>query len=182
MANSKNNKKNNHSIKKITELSFKFDLKSLFIIFFLGLFSYYIFTSLSKEVKQALPEKSITTIVKEIKEGKIEKVEIINNKIIVYYKNDKLAITHKEQADSFLKTLKDADVDTSSLNITVKDTEGSAGIINFLSNIIPTILMVAFFIFLFRQAKGAQESVFSFGQSRAKRFNKDIKDQSRRHG
>ena len=102
MANSKNNKKNNHSIKKITELSFKFDLKSLFIIFFLGLFSYYIFTSLSKEVKQALPEKSITTIVKEIKEGKIEKVEIINNKIIVYYKNDKLAITHKEQADSFL--------------------------------------------------------------------------------
>src|SRR5206468_7486804 len=45
---------------------------------------------------------------------------------------------------------------------------------SFLSNVIPTILMVAFFIFLFRQARGAQESVFSFGQSKAKRFNKDL--------
>ena len=174
MTNSKLDKKNGNTIKKIAEFKFNFDLKTLFIIFFLGFFAYYIFTSLSKEVKQALPEKSITTIVREIKEGKVQKVEIIDNKILVYYKNDKLAITHKEQGDSFLKTLKDADIDTSSLNMIVKDTEGSAGIINFLSNIIPTILMVAFFIFLFRQAKGAQESVFSFGQSRAKRFNKDL--------
>ena len=35
------------------------------------------------------------------------------------------------------------------------------------------ILMVAFFYFIFRQARGAQESVFSFGQSKAKVFNKD---------
>src|SRR5258708_1134271 len=33
--------------------------------------------------------------------------------------------------------------------------------------------MVAFFYFIFRQARGAQESVFSFGQSKAKLFNKD---------
>jgi len=33
--------------------------------------------------------------------------------------------------------------------------------------------MVGFFYFIFRQARGAQESVFSFGQSKAKIFNKD---------
>src|SRR3990167_4545498 len=135
MPNSKPFKKNGNTIKKIAEFKFNFDLKTVFIIFFVGLFAYYLFNSLSKEVKQALPEKSFTTIVKEIKEGKVQKVEIVDNKIIVYYKNDKLAITYKEQGDSFLKTLKDADIDTSTLNITVKDTEGSAGIINFLSNI-----------------------------------------------
>ncbi|MEM2145631.1 MAG: hypothetical protein QW279_09735, partial [Candidatus Jordarchaeaceae archaeon] len=42
-----------------------------------------------------------------------------------------------------------------------------------LSNLIPTLLMIAFFVFLFRQAKGAQDSVFSFGQARVKRFSKD---------
>jgi cell division protease FtsH len=33
--------------------------------------------------------------------------------------------------------------------------------------------MVAFFYFIFRQARGAQENVFSFGQSKAKLYNKD---------
>jgi len=29
-------------------------------------------------------------------------------------------------------------------------------------------------MYIIRQARGAQDSVFSFGQSKAKRFNKDI--------
>ena len=33
--------------------------------------------------------------------------------------------------------------------------------------------MVAFFYFIFRQARGAQENIFSFGRSRAKLFSKD---------
>ena len=65
-------------------------------------------------------------------------------------------------------------MDASKTQIVIKDTQGSSGIMNLLSNLIPTILMVAFFIFLFRQAKGAQENVFSFGQSKAKKFNKDL--------
>jgi cell division protease FtsH len=65
-------------------------------------------------------------------------------------------------------------VDIDNLNIVVKDTQGSVGLFTFLGNIIPALLMVAFFIFLFRQAKGAQDSVFSFGQSRAKRFSRDL--------
>ncbi len=173
MANGKNIKKNN-GIKKIAEFRFNFDIKTIFIIGFAAIFVYYMFSTLSKEVKQALPEKSLTTVVKEIKDGKINKVEIIDNKIIVYYKNEKLALTYKEPNDSFIKTLRDSGIDPAKVNILIKDTQGSAGLVNFLSNIIPTILMVAFFIFLFRQAKGAQESVFSFGQSRAKRFNKDL--------
>jgi len=174
MANSKSQRKNNGPVKKIAQFNFNLDLKSIFIIVFVGLFAFYVFNSVSKEIKQTLPEKPLTTIVKEIKQGKVEKVEIIDNKIIVYYKNDKLSISYKEPSDSFLKTLKDANVDSSTLNVIIKDTQGSVGIVNFLSNVIPTILMVAFFIFLFRQAKGAQESVFSFGQSRAKRFSKDL--------
>jgi len=171
MADKKNNR---NGIKKITEFRFNLDIKNLFIVFFILIFLFYAYRSISNEVKQSLPEKSITSVVKEIKDGKVNKVEIIDNKVLVYYKNGNLAITYKEASDSFIKTIKDSGIDPNNINIVIKDTQASSGIINFLSNIIPTILMVAFFIFLFRQAKGAQDSVFSFGQSRAKRFSKDM--------
>ena len=92
----------------------------------------------------------------------------------LFYKDNSLGVSYKEPSDSFRKILLDAGVNPNNAQIEVKDTQGSNGLINFLSNIIPTILMVGFFIFLFKQARGAQDSVFSFGQSRAKRFNKDL--------
>lgn len=167
-------KKNSIQQKKITEFRFNVDLRTLFIIIFVGFFLFFAFRSFSNVAKQVMPEKSITTVVKEIKEGKVKKIEIIDNKILVYYANDKLALAYKETGDSFLKTLKDNNVNLDKINVSVKDTQGSAGFLNLLANIIPTVLMVAFFIFLFRQAKGAQESVFSFGQARVKKFSKDL--------
>jgi len=168
------NRKQTNGMKKITEFKLDLNLKNIFLFLFIGFFIFFVMNSLSKELKQALPEKPISTIVSEMKEGKINKVEIIDNKIVVYYKDDRLAITYKEPNDSFLTILKDANINPNAIKIDIKDTQGSNGLLNFLANIIPTLLMVAFFIFLFRQAKGAQDSVFSFGQSRAKRFSKDM--------
>lgn len=159
---------------KISEFKFKIDIKNIFIIIFVLIFLYYAYQSISKEIKQALPEKSITAVVKDIKDQKVKKVEIIDNKILVYYKDNSMALTYKEPSDSFMKTIRDSEINPETVNIVIKDTQGSSGIINFLSNIIPTILMVAFFIFLFRQAKGAQDNVFSFGQAKVKRFSKDM--------
>jgi len=166
------NKKNNG--KKVAEFKLNFDIKNIFIILFVSLFLFFIVNSFFNEIKKAMPEKSISALVEDIKAHKVNKIEVVDNKILVYYKNDSLAVTYKETSDSFLSTLRDYNINLNEVNVTVKDTQGSNGVINFLSNIIPTILMVAFFIFLFRQAKGAQDSVFSFGQSKAKRFNKDL--------
>ncbi len=159
---------------KISEFKFKIDIKNVFIIFFVLIFLFYAYNAISKEIKQALPEKSITSVIKDIKDQKINKVEIIDNKILVYYKNNTMAVSYKEAGDSFLRTVRESGINPDNANIMNKDTQASSGIVNFLSNIIPTILMVAFFIFLFKQAKGAQDNVFSFGQSRGKRFNKDM--------
>ena len=159
---------------KIKKYKINFNVRTIFIIVFAFLFLSFIFQSISSGIKQALPEKSITTIVREVREGKIKKVDIIDSKIIAYYKDDKLSISYKEPSDSFLKTLKDSGINPDTIQINVKDTQSSFGWANILGNILPTILMVGFFIFLFRQAKGAQDSVFSFGQSKAKRFSKDL--------
>ncbi len=168
MANGKNQKV------KIKEFKLNFNLRNLFLVVFVFLFLIYAYRAISSEVKKALPEKSITAIVKEVKQGKIKKVDVIDNKILVYYKDDKLAVTYKEPADSFTKILQDNKVDLNRVEVNVKDTQGSSGLASLVGNLLPTILMVAFFIFLFRQAKGAQDSVFSFGQSKAKRFVKSM--------
>lgn len=159
--------------KKISEFRLNLNLRTV-IMAVLGIFFLiYLYYSFTAEINRAFPEKPLSTVIQEIKEDRIDKIEIIDNKILIYYKNESMGTTYKEPSSSFIETLQNAGVDITKVNITPKDTTGSAGLINFLSNLIPTILMVVFFIFLFRQAKGAQESVFSFGQSRAKRFSKD---------
>ena len=166
-----NNRKDD---KKIKKFQFKLNLRNIFIIVFVFLFLFYAYQSVNKEIKQVMPEKSITTIVKEAKDGKIKSADIIDNKIIIYYKDGKLATAFKEPSDSFSKILRDSGVNPDNIQINIKDTTSSSGLANIIGNLLPTILMVAFFIFLFRQAKGTQESVFSFGQSKAKRFSKSI--------
>jgi cell division protease FtsH len=165
-------KKNNGF--KITQFKFNINLRNFFLIFFVLLFLFYAYRSVSKEIKQVAPEKSITTVVKEAKDGKIKKIDIIENKLLIYYQDDKIALSYKEAGETLIKTLKDAGVNPEKIDINIKDTQGSMGLANIIGNILPTILMVAFFLFLFRQAKGAQDSVFSFGQARTKRFSKSM--------
>lgn len=159
---------------KITQFKFNINLRNFFVVFFVLLFIFYAYRSITNEVKQVAPEKSITSIVKEAKEGKIKKIDIIDNKLLIYYKDSKLAISYKESGETFTKTLKEAGVNPEKIDINIKDTQSSGGLASIIGNILPTILMVAFFIFLFRQAKGAQDNVFSFGQNRGKRFQKSM--------
>jgi len=177
MANKKPDNSKNHLNRrpnKIKEFKINFDIKTIFIIFFVGLFVFTLFSSAMKEYKKMVPDKPISALLEEIKQGKVKKVEVVDNKLNITYQDNSQATSTKETSDSFYQLTKDANIKTNAVLVEINDTQGSAGIINLLANLLPTILMVAFFIFIFRQAKGAQDSVFSFGQSRARRFNKDI--------
>src|SRR3990167_5875642 len=68
---------------------------------------------------------------------------------------------------------KDAGVDLSEVTVTVNDRTTLNNTLNILISILPILLMVGFFYFIFRQARGAQDSIFSFGQSKAKLYSKD---------
>jgi len=171
---SEKNKNENKKNKKLFEWKIEINLKNLFIAFFVFLFLYQFFHAINQEVKQIVPEKPITQVIEEIKEKKVKKIEITDNRLLIEYKNNTYAISHKEPSESFLKILKDNDINPSSVNLLIKNGGSTSDFINFLSNVVPTILMIVFFVFLFRQAKGAQDSVFSFGQARVKKFSKDM--------
>ena len=162
-------KNTNHE--KVAEFKFNFNIKTLFVILFIGFFFLSLYLSF-KDVNRVFPEKSITQLITDIKNNQVKKVEVIGDKIIAQYKNDQVASINKESQSSLIQTLKDSGVDPNKVTISVKDSQSSTMVVNFLSNIIPAILMIAFFIFIFRQARGAQDSIFSFGQAKTKKYSK----------
>lgn len=116
----------------------------------------------------------VSQVVQDVKNKKVSTITVADNKLQVTYKSGEKVESAKEPNTSIYEILKNSGVDPSSVKISVKDDAGVNTWVGILSSILPVVLMIAFFYFLFRQARGAQESIFSFGSSRAKTFNKDF--------
>jgi cell division protease FtsH len=107
-----------------------------------------------------------------VKSGKVTEIEVHENKLIVKEKDGTIQ-TFKEPGSNTYTLFKDAGVNLDKTKVVVDDKTGMNNWVNLIASILPIILMVAFFWFIFRQARGAQENIFSFGQSKAKLFSKD---------
>jgi len=115
----------------------------------------------------------LSQVVKDVQDGKVKEITITDNKLTIKKNNDETVQAFKEPGSNVYQLFSDAGVSLDKTKVAVKDETGINSWINILSSVIPVLLMVAFFWFIFRQARGAQESIFSFGQSRAKLFSKD---------
>ncbi|GDX62193.1 ATP-dependent zinc metalloprotease FtsH [Candidatus Levyibacteriota bacterium] len=167
MASKNNNKK------EIIKLKLKFSWKNIFLygsLFLTGIFIFAGMTSPYKD-RKIIP---ISELILNVKKGEIKQIDINEDKLTIYKKNKEIVQSYKEFGSSVYGLFNSADVDLGKTQVVVKDQSLMNSWINILSAILPIILMIAFFYFLFRQARGAQESIFSFGQSRAKLFNKDL--------
>ncbi len=158
--------------KRVVKFKQKFSWKNLLLYFFLiifALFFFSVFTSPYDNI-QSVP---ISTVINEVKKGHVSQIEVTSSKMIVTEKNGNKIQADKEQSADVYTLFKDAGVSLANTNVMVKDETGVANWINITSAVLPVLLMIGFFYFIFRQARGTQESIFSFGQSRAKLFNRD---------
>lgn len=174
MAKSQQASKNGYpkKIKKIFEFKINFTPRNIFLWLIIGTILLFMFFS-ARDVSNLFPEESLSNLVNDAKSGKVQKIEVIDTKLLATYKDGKVFSSHKESQDSMYKILSDSGVASNAVNVEIKDTSGGAVWLNILSNVLPLLLMVGFFLFLIRQARGAQDNLFSFGQSRAKLFSKD---------
>ena len=157
-------------IKKF-EFKFKINLKNLLLwglIIWLGI-SFLVSLRTQFPGKEKIP---LSAALVDIKEGKIQQVEVEDSRLYLTYKDGRVLISQKEGGISFAEILKSADIPPESVNFVVKDLPISASLLEFLSAVIPAALMVFFFVYLYRQAKGAQDTIFSFGRSTARLFAK----------
>lgn len=150
-----------------------FSWKNTFLYGFLLLFSAFLFLSFNQSLE---PSKTVplSKVLEQVKKGEVKEIEVLDNKLIVKKTDGTIEQTAKETGSNIYQLFKDAGVPTDKTQVIIKDDAGLNSWLNIISSILPIILMIAFFYFLFRQARGAQESIFSFGQSKAKLFNKDL--------
>lgn len=165
-------RQNGDSKKRVVKFKQKFSWKNLLLYFFLivfALFFYSAFTSPYENI-QTVP---LSTIIGDVKSGHVTQIDVTASKLVVTEKDGTKIQADKEQTTDVYTLFKDAGVSLANTKVTVKDDSGVANWINLTSAILPVLLMIGFFYFIFRQARGTQESIFSFGQSRAKLFNRD---------
>jgi len=167
MASTKKNSKKS----KVLKVKFNFSWKNLILYGFILLFTLFLFVSATTPLEQ-VKTVPLSQVITDVKGGKVTEIVVLDNKLTI--KKDKETIqTFKEPGANVYQLFKDAGVSLDKTKVNIKDETGLNNWINIATSVLPIILMVAFFYFIFRQARGAQENIFSFGQSRAKLFSKD---------
>ncbi len=158
-----------------SKFGLRFTWKDLLLYGFLFFFLLFLMVGIGEFTQGASGDTiPISRLVQDIKDKKVQDVKISDSRIEIVYKNGDKAISNKEVGTSFYEILKNADVDPQTIKIDIRDDSSVNAWVNILSSFLPVILIIAFFYFIFRQARGAQENIFSFGSSRGKLFNKDF--------
>src|SRR3972149_6371662 len=124
--------------------------------------------------KKASQEVQLSQALSDIKDGRIEKVEVFTNNLTLYYKNktDGVKTARKEEGVGMTELLDQAKVDPTSVNYQIMDQTWGQIIAGVLPSLIGTGVVILVLLYMFRQARGAQDSVFSFGQSKGRLFDK----------
>ena len=146
-----------------------------FVIYaILGVLLFAFLTLTTNPAGRFAQEKPISEVISDIKADRVEKIEVDGDKLNVDLKDNGQYIARKEEGQSFFSALEAAQVDPTKTIITVKDRTFSQIWVTILTTFLPLILIAAFFFFIFRQAREGASSIFSFGQSRAKQFTRDM--------
>jgi cell division protease FtsH len=155
------------------EMRINFNPKNIILWFLTGLFILSFFMSFAQSPK-FLEEKPLSLVLEDIKSGKVNKIELEDSKLIVVYKDGTEVTSRKEPSESLIKTFEASGIDPKTANLKIKDTSLREAWIGLLSTVLPLVLLAILFLFLIRQARGAQDSLFTFGSSKAKLFNKEL--------
>ena len=153
------------------QFKLKINLWTVLLGFFVLLFILPLLFS-AADMKGSSVKLEISQALLDIKEGKVEKVVVENEKVVLTYKGGEVKYTVKEPNETFADLLDKAKIDPTKIKYTVTDQTLTKAFGGILSVVLPLGLMAAFFFFILRaQSKGAQD-IFSFGRSRARLFAK----------
>lgn len=156
------------------EMGFHFEpRKSLIYLLLFLLFVPFLFSLLRGSGSDKI---SLSQLLRDIKEKKVDKVEIDGSTLTTKYNDGVVKVSKKEDTQDLSTILKQADIDITSVNVLVKDQMPGRMIFDLVINILPMILMVLFFLFILRQARGNQGDMMGFGKSKAKLFAKGKQD------
>ena len=115
---------------------------------------------------------SISQMVTDVRDEKVEKVDVYGQELRLQYKDGSQKYSLKEEGQQALEVFDSANIDLTSLDMQVNDASFSQLFWELVINFLPIILMFVFFMMIFRQAKGGQDNILGIGKSKAKVFVK----------
>ncbi|MCR4261204.1 MAG: ATP-dependent zinc metalloprotease FtsH [Candidatus Colwellbacteria bacterium] len=131
--------------------------------------------SLFYQVPTQAPERvSLSGVVRLIGEGKVSSIEVSGDALNIQLSDQVRLVSQKEAGVGVTETLVNLGVSPeqlSTLQIEAKDESGARfwmGVL--IPTIIPLIIFVAIFFFIFRQAKGGVNQAFTFGRANVSLF------------
>ena len=115
-------------------------------------------------------ELSINEVITMASRGQVESIEVKGDSLTVTTFSGETYESRKESGSSIVEMLREAQVDPSRVNVTVKGSGGLSAIFGLLFNFLPLIFFGAVLLFMMRQAQGSSNQTFSFGRSKARMF------------
>lgn len=135
-----------------------------------GLFLYF------EPREKRITEIPLSTFVQAVKLDDVTAVKIKDNRLDILLKEGKPVYTIKESSQSIHEILKEVPAEiVSRIKIQVEDTQSSGFWMNLLISVVPFLLIVGFFLFMFRQAQATNNQALAFGKSRARMFDRENK-------
>lgn len=172
--NSQNTPKNGPTKKIDLQLNLnKFFNRGLLLFFFLILFLPFLFSVFNGANRDKI---TLSQLVNDVRDKKVQKLEISGNEVKVLYKDLSVKNTRKEDNQTIVEVLNKSGIDLTTADIEVKNLSLSEMGWQLLINILPIGLMAVVFLFIFRQARGAQDGIMGIGRSKAKLFVKGKQD------
>src|SRR5688500_18169177 len=133
--------------KKQVKVKLKFNLWMVVGIMLFVFFAVPIFVT-AWQLSGNSSKLEISQLVNDIKEEKVDKVQIDTTKLIVHYKDGSVKFSTKEDSQNFTSLLKDSGVDPTKVNYTIIDQSIARTIADIGGILLPIILMAAFFLYL----------------------------------
>jgi len=162
----------------IKKMEFRFDLSQLFGRSLLFLLLGLLFLPFLYSLMTGNPENNIgiSQLITDVREKKIERLEVAGSEVKARYKDSTLKVARKEDGQALTQVLDQAGIDLAEANVEVKNLTPQDIVIQLVLNILPIVVMAVIFLFLFRQARGAQDGIMGIGRSKAKLFIKGKQD------
>lgn len=153
-------------------------MKTIVKNIFFALLAFIILVSLFSSFANFSNDKtiiSLSELSQKIKASEVSEIEVVGDKLIIQLKDGTEVESKKERESSITESLTNFGLsgeELVGLNIKVKS-ENSFGFImlSILPILLPFVLIIFFFWFLFRQAKQGQMQALNFGNSGAKLFD-----------
>jgi len=141
-----------------------------FVYFFLFLlFLPFLISAFSRSM---IEDITLSQLVTDIREEKVEKIEVRGSELRSYYADDAIKITRKEDGQQLVDVLRTADIDIASIDLDIQNLSFMTYFLAFLPNLLLIVVMVALLFYFLRQARGSQEGIMGIGRSKAKLFVK----------